>query len=247
MTFLASRNLLLLFGRSTPYANKVLNTAAANLIAYYPLNEKTGTTLIDRSSKGRNGTSTGFDLSGYAGIGDGNTAPLLDGVNDFGNIYSAGLAADFNGAAGTVSLWFRMASAGVWSDGITRRALNLQADANNRVLVQRSASANAFNGVYIAGGTTKTVSFTGVSSLDWMHFALTWNKPADQLIGYLNGVASTPQTGLGTFVGALASTVVLIGAGAQTPTFVSSGYLAHVALWSATLSASQISSLAQVN
>jgi hypothetical protein len=234
--------------KPTDYSRKVLSTASGNLIGYWMLDEVSGTTLRDRSNNGNNGVSTGFDLL-YPGIGDGRSCPNLDGVNDCGNIYSAGLAGVFNGAEGTVALWLRMASAGVWSDATARSAVTLRADSNNRVNIQKATGTNNMQIFYVANSVSKSASLAVGPGTGWFHMALTWSKAADQVKAYVNGVQTgTTLTGLGTWAGSLDSARVTLGAGASDVIVsVWSGNLAHVALWTTPLTAAQIANLAKVN
>jgi hypothetical protein len=234
-----------LLAKTADYSKKILATSYGNLIGYWPLAEVSGSTITDLSSRSHNGTATGFDLL-YPGIGDGRSCPNLDGVNDNGNIYSAGLASDFDGQEGAVSLWLRVSGVGVWSDATFRNSLTLRVDANNQLLVRKSTTNNILQGLYIAGGTTKTVNIT-TSSIGWLHLAITWSKSGDQVGVYLNGaLQGSLLTGLGTWAGSLASNSAVIGAVSTTPTNVWSGTIAHVALWTTPLSTAQIANLARL-
>lgn len=229
-----------LSGRQT-YAQKVLTIAPANLLAYWPLNEASGTQITDLSGSSRHGVYTGVDL---AQSQPPFICPLWDGVNDVGNVYSAGLAGAFNKDEGSAVLWYKVNSSGVLSDATARRLLSLRADASNVVALHRTTTNNQFTCTYSAGGTAKSVNITN-TSVAWQHVAITWSKAADQMIVYLNGTQTgATQTGLGVWAGALASTGCNIGALLSTPTQPWHGYLAHAALWSTPLSAPQILALA---
>ena len=85
---------------SMGYINKVLKPNSSigydpsSLVGFWPQNEKSGLVSIDHSGLGHHGAYQGVDL-GRAGVpGMGMTSPFYDGVNDFNNIYSAGLAND---------------------------------------------------------------------------------------------------------------------------------------------------------
>lgn len=221
------------------YTSKV---DALNPIAYWPLAEPSGTTIVDESGNGRNGAYTAVTL-GQAGIGDGRTSASFNGTTSYGNIHGASFAGAFNPAEGTAALWLKVSGAGVWTDGTTRRALSLRADASNLIQIQRPATNNLLQVLYNAGGTLEAPTIA-TSSLNWLHIAVTWSKSADQVKIYLNGAQSgATQTGLGIWVGALDSTLTNIGATAQ-PSTVWSGLLAHVAVWNTPLSAAQIATLA---
>lgn len=223
------------------YSDKVLSIQRANLLAYWKLAETSGTTIVDSSGNGRTGTYTGVDL-GQTGIGDGGTAPLWDGVNDYGNVYSAGLAGAFNGSEGTLLLWFRVSAAGVWTDATTRRLITLEINSSNRVTVGRSTTNNQLAFDYRAGGTIESVN-ASLSPTGWTCVALTWSKTTEEMKAYLNGVQSgSTQTALGVWVGTLPS--AYLGSSSAVPQTPWSGYLAHTALWSTALSAAEIARLA---
>jgi hypothetical protein len=200
--------------------------------------------ITDLSGNGRHGVYTGVDL-GQPGIGDGRTCPLWDGVNDYGNVYSAGLAGAFNTSEGTLALWLRAASAGVWTDATTRNIARFAVSVSNEVRIQREATNGVVSVRYTGGGTNKQVNISSLSGTGWYHVALSWSIAANELRGYLGGVQQgATQTGLGAWVGALTSTTTILGAFSTLPQFVWSGSIAHAALWSTPLSAADVARLA---
>lgn len=225
------------------YYRRVLSVRPANLIGYWPLWETSGTTIGDYSGNGRNGTYTGVDL-GQPGISR-YTAPLWDGTNDYGNIYSAGFAAAVGTAEGTMALWIKVSAVGVWSDAAQRRLFHMQADGSNRITIVRSTTNNRIDCSYIAGGTTKTIALTSLTSTDWIHIAMTWSVAGNAQTAYANGVSPGTNTGLGTWAGALSSTGCVLGSLNTTPAGVWSGSLAHAAVWNVALSAGEIAKLAR--
>lgn len=232
--------ILLLGGRRRPrYGEKVLAIERANLLAYWPLTETSGTTINDASGSGRNGTATGFSWADAAGPGVSmGSAPLLDGTNDYGNIHTASLAAAINGAEGGLFVWVKLANP---ADASNRVFANLFVDASNRIVLDQSA-ANTMRGRYIAGGTITTVTTT-VSNTAWFLLGLTWSKSAEQVKLYLNGAQTgATQTALGTWVGT--PFIAVLGASTTTPTLVHNGHLAHAVLWSKVLTPAQIAALA---
>jgi hypothetical protein len=233
-------------GATQTYTQKVLATQAANLIAYWPLNEAAGATADNaEGTAARDGTYTGVTL-GATGIGDGNTAASFDGTTSRCNIFTASLNTAFNNQEGTAAIWFQMSGAGVWTDGANRVLLVLQADASNRVLLRKSSANNQLDCFYTAGGTAKQVN-PATSTLAWAHLAITWSKSGDAVKVYLNGAQSgATQTGLGVWAGALNNAATVIGAATTTPTLVTSGSIAHAAVWTTPLSGAQIATLATV-
>lgn len=236
----------LLLNAQRTYAQKVLAIAPASLVSYLPLWEASGSTALDLSGHGYNGAYTGVDL-GQPGIGDGRTCPLYDGVNDLTNLYSAGLAGAFNGQEGTFAVWAKVRNIGVWTDGAYRTILNLKIDGNNQLEIYKEIASARISYFMRAGGVTLTPFVTGMSSIAFLHLALTWSKSANQVKAYLNGAqVDTTKTGLGTWAGALPPTGCYLGAETGGPATPWNGYLAHSAFWDTPLSAAQIAQLASL-
>lgn len=223
------------------YTQKV---KALSPIAYWPQAEASGTTIVDESGNGRNGTYTAVTLA-QPGIGDGRTTASFNGSTSWGNIFSTSLQSAFNNQEGSAGGWLKVSGPGVWTDAVARRMMLLQVDGNNRVILTRSATNNVINASYIAGGTTKNVNVTTNAELTWLHLFITWSKSADQVKVYYNGAQSgATQTGLGVWAGSLLSTATLLGAGSNAPTAVWSGLLGDWGIWATPLSAAQVASLA---
>lgn len=223
------------------YTAKVMDIDRASLIAYWRLNELSGTAADNiQGDPLRDGVYSGPTL-GQIGIGDGLTAPSFNGVSDTVNIYSASLAAAFSPMAGTLSIWVKVANAGVWTDGVGRNIVRLRSDATNEIIIARSTADGSVSLNYRAGGTLEQRTKAGLSTTDWFHLALTWDKAADEVKAYYNGVQEgTTSTGLGVWAGALASN------DCEISTVNYSGFLAHAALFNKALTAAQVLALATV-
>ena len=232
---------LLLMQRRRYFA-KVLSTRPT---AYWPLSETSGAVANDISGNGYHGAYTGVDLA-QPGIGDGRTAPYFDGANDYTNVYSAGLAAAFNGAEGTLLVWARVADAGVWTDGASRYMMNLYVNASNRIHIVKSSSNNLVAMLYRANGTSQQHSFSAFT-LSWLALALTWSAADDEVCGYANGVAAgVPLSGLGAWAGVLSASTTVIGAYSTTPTGVYLGWLGHAALWNRALTPTEVAEVSRL-
>lgn len=229
------------------YANRILGTEAASLIAYWPMWEASGTAADNyEGTAARDGAYTGVTL-GQDGIGDGNTCPHFDGINDYCNIQTASLAGVFSGVAGTVILWAKVTNVGVWTDASARYLLALIADANNRVYLTKSNANNSLAFQYRAGGTLQQITHA-TSTTSWFHMGFTWDKNAGatgELKAYYNGAQTdVTTTGLGVWAGALGTAA--IGCRVTVPADVFDGYIAHVAIWTKALTAAQMLALASV-
>ena len=121
---------------SIEYYKKVLSLAGSSINGYWPMWEGSGSVSEDISSQGNTGAYTGVEL-GQAGIGDGRSCPLFDGTNDFNNVYSAGLDADFSNAEGTLAICGKVSAAGVWTDAAIRNLFSLAADGANFIEMRK--------------------------------------------------------------------------------------------------------------
>lgn len=230
------------------YTEKALAIQTAHLLAYWRLNETSGT--VANNAQGvaaRNGTYSNVTL-GAAGVGDGNTAATFNGTTSNVNVYSASLASAFNGAEGTVAAWCKVSGAGVWTDGVLRRIATFLVNGSNYAVMFKHTANNTIRCDYSAGGTVETVSSTAVGgSLVFFSVAMTWSKAAEQMKVYINGAqVGTTQTALGVFAGTIPSTGARIGAAENAASNFWSGSLAHVALWDTPLSAAEVAALATV-
>jgi hypothetical protein len=180
------------------------------------------------------------------GIGDGNTAPMFDGTNDYVNAFTAALAAAFNESAGTLLHWIRLA-AGVWTDGTRRDSAFIQADANNYVFTGRDLANNLYRFYYTANAVPKNVNPVGLTTYDWVLCGLTWDAAVDEVKVYWNGVQTgATQNGLGVWNGG-ALTVAVIGATTVVPNNPFHGRISHVQLYDRALSGPTIAELASVS
>jgi hypothetical protein len=139
--------------------------------------------------------------------------------NSYGDIYSAALAAFFDGSQGTLGAFCKINNAAIWSDGnlniIVRigsaaefAALYLPANVDSLLLVYRAGGIGKSVTTNILGGTT-----------DWFNVAITWDKAADEVRPYINGTQVGPTlTGLGVYGGGLTATQTTVGADSITPT-----------------------------
>ena len=237
-------------GLGLGYKKKVGLIHPESLIAYYPLNEERGTAIRDHSLQANAGTSSAVSLANDTGP-DGLPAPLFDGSSSYIDIYSSALDSDFLETAGSASVWVRVRDNTQLTNTTRRGILALGADTSNIVYVERTTTANTFRLAYIAGGTTKSVSPTlyhdGTYEIPWVHLGITWSVSGDAVKVYLNGAQSgSTQSSLGTWSGALASTLCTIGSINTTPSSAWNGWIAHVAVWNSVLSADDMKRLGEM-
>lgn len=223
------------------YHERVLATQP---IAYWPLWEAAGTVAQCLVNPAQNGTYNS-DVSAWpvgTGIGDGNTAPGFDGVNDYVDILTAPYVAAFNGDEGTVHQWIRVDAAGTWTDGIRRVAWYCPVDGNNWALLDKSNANNQFRYFYSAGAVAESV-IRASNETGWHTIAMTWSKAADEFRAYWDGVQTgATQTVLGNWAGDLVE--AWIGALSGVPASAWHGQIAHSVVWDRALPVSTIANLA---
>lgn len=226
------------------YADKVLGTGP---IAYWPLWEANGTVARCLVNPAQNGTynSAVNTWPVGPGIGDGNTAPNFDGVNDYVNINTAAFIAAFDGQEGAVHFWAKVSAAGVWTDAAFRNHYELLADGQNYVRIVKSNVNNALNWRYRANNILESVDLVTGAPTTWMQLGISWSKTNDQVIAYYGGAQTGAiQVGLGAWAGALVTTI--IGASNAIPALVWSGQIAHFAVFDYPASAAIFADLATV-
>ena len=230
------------------YSARVKNTCSTNLVAYWQLNESSGATAADSSGNGYDAAYHNVTLD-QEGIGDGSGAPLFDGSTSYINAYSAGLAGAFNGAAGSLMIWFK-ASAGVWVDDTSRCLVNFIVDSYNHVSILKSNNTNRLYASYCAGAVTEQIDVQfDEDDTDWHFAVITWDSGADEVKFFLDAAQwGDTQTGLGVWEGTPAAQGCAIGSSIGVLAFaVWDGSLAHAALWDVALSAAEIDSLAKIS
>ena len=234
-------------GSLQSYSDKVLNTQNANLIAYWRLQEPSGTNADNyEGTAARDGTYTGVTL-GQTGIGDGLTVPLFDGANDFVDVFSSSLDTAFNLSEGSVILWMQVSGVGVWTDGALRYMLRFRVDGSNQLALLKRSQNNQVRLIREGANVIDQVDLGGQSDTDFVAWGFTWSEAADEVIAYKDGVqVGSTQTGLGASSGNLSSINTTIGSHTTTPAQVWDGQLGHVAIWDTPLSAAQMSTLATV-
>jgi hypothetical protein len=237
---------LLYGGGAATYADKVLGYSP---IAYWPLWEASGTAAVCQVNSAQNGTYSS-DVAGWppgTGIGDGNTAPFFDGTNDYVNIWSTVFRDAFDGNAGTLMVWGRVANVGVWTDGALRMSMILQADGNNFIQPSKNSTNNQFRFRNSFGGAfAAQLHNTTNTGFVCYHESWSWGGANTQIECYAAGANVGTLNPVGQWAGNLANTSTVIGAGSTTPTLQWHGWIGHVAVWDAILDITAIQDLATV-
>lgn len=235
------------FGAGATYQNLVLGADGLSPIAYFPMNEVSGTSLLNAAPSGDtlNGVYSNVILANTPGPGASmGNAPYFNGSDSYGNFLTAALTAGFNPSEGTFMVWVKVSDINVWTDGILRYFLTLYCNDNNRTYAMRSATDNSLQFRYTAGGTVKNlISAVVGGSLGWNFVALRWSKSQNRVRATINATTLTPATALGTWSGSL--TRAVIGAEKISPSVTSvwKGWLQAAGIWAAELSDDAIAAL----
>lgn len=227
------------------YSEFVAALAPSNLVALWPLSETSGSVANDISGGGFNGTYNANITLNAITFSDGTPVPLFDASTDVIALPSASLDTPFNGAAGTMAAWLKVRAASVWTDGVSRAPFSFGVDASNRIFFNKPTVNNRFDVFYIAGGTSKQSANTSFSPSRWFHIAITWDKAADQVKVFIDGVQVGPTfTGLGTFAGTIVNGFTAIGNFTQSGgAFFWDGYIKYPVLWNKALTPAEVAAL----
>lgn len=98
-------------------------------IAYWPLNDASGTAAVNLVDTALNGAYTGVDLAQAQAPF---VAPLF-GTGDYCNIYTTGLNTVLNRSEGSAVAWVKVAASGVWTDGADRKAFYIASASNQEI------------------------------------------------------------------------------------------------------------------
>jgi hypothetical protein len=228
-----------------PLSQLILTADPANLVAYWPLQEQSGSDALEVTATDANGAYAGsFTLSQPGPADYSRSVQFVGGRVSLAAAVSA-LDAPFDPALLTLLLCARIPAAATWTDGISRFAASFGVNSTNRVTLFKHSANNRFTFRYAAGGVTTDVDLNAVATLNWFQAAITVDTVADQMKAYFNGSqVGTTQTGLGVWAGALASGFTALADFSSAGNLPWSGYLAHIALWKSALPPAQVLRLA---
>ena len=225
------RKLLFLIVFAALLCSTNITKALDEPVAYYPMEEGSGTIVGDASGNGNDGTIVGT-LDWVQGAPDFGTG--LDFPSEAGNYVNCGT---FNPSGSddimTVTAWFKMETIGGWQC-IVGKAVEESA---GTVLWQLTVSTNGAVGAKIS--TTGFITITDNDTItegEWYHVALVKNGTDGEL--FLNGESvGDPQTDLGAFSEDGYEYPVMIGV---VRSFLFNGVIDEVAIFDAALSQEDI-------
>lgn len=228
-----------LIGSDVTIDSQALSTAPDNLLAYWPLNETSGSVARDLSGNNRHGAYGGAATVGGNTFIDGSPCVSVNGGHI--NIYSASLAAAFNAGSYSIAGWFKT-SLGNWPSG--DYICQLYVDASNHVNCTINAVYPLLSHLRRAAGSPSYANVDGYQTGEWVHVA----------IGYVQGTArrtwvngALEYSGAGsanTLSGSIASTTSCLGAANTSDTgTLTDGLLRGWGIWDTLLSDAQIAAI----
>lgn len=230
--------------RQAGYLGYILATRP---FACWPISEKTGSQIVDVVG-GFHGTNNNVTLNATT-FPDGSPAPLFTGSTSRIALPAVALDAPLDPTLGALGCWLKVREPAVWGDNTSRIPFSVGADVNNRIFVNKSDSffsPNRMSLSYRAGGTAE--NFTNAADYQpegWFHALLTWNKAADLVEFWRDGVLVGTSNSLGTWTGTLATAFTAIGnftsAGGGTTWW--DGYVKYATLWNRVPEPEEIASL----
>lgn len=228
-------------GVSVPpdYSTKFYETQASGLLAYWRLNELSGTSAAALPTTGYQATYTGMTLNSTTAPGGG-AAPSMDGVNDVLQLQTTYVRDNFNGTSGTVAVWVNPSTNGVvniaWFQGAATSA---------RMYIQANIADSSVAIVRQAGGVTDVrQAVTAVDLTTWFLAGMTWDESDDEIQAWIAGTTIMSTDGIGAWTNGDDTTGSAIGRNASSGVNDFEGEVAHVGLWSRTLSAADWADLA---
>lgn len=167
------------------YSDKVLDYSP---IAYWPLWETSGTVAQCLINSSQNGSYTS-DVSSWpvqSGIGDGNTAPYFDGINDWVNVFTPALAAVANPKEITIMIWVKPVT---WADIIRHEAFSFHnTDARFLFMYKVDGTANYFRARRRWDANNDLQDDAAAAGLNYICYVLRVSESANQVSLYKNGI-----------------------------------------------------------
>src|SRR4030042_2914565 len=168
----------------------ILTLFGPSLVAYYPLWETAGDTVVDLSPNNHFGMYKGDPALNSVTALCGNT-PGFDGLNDSADVFSTRLASAFNGDEGTAIIQLKI-RLGEWVDGKESIYLALRANSTNNIVFYKSAN-NQLHFAYTSNGIKQAATYDDLATDKWVTYAITWSKSNDRFLGYMAGESICPE------------------------------------------------------
>ena len=232
---------------STNYIEKVKRQQSSSWVGYWPLDETAGTAVYNvvepsvrpiTTTPHQNGTSvnlvrTSEDRSFLTP--DGGHCARFDGSTTYIDMVAALSSSAIS--PGTMAAWVAVPEANL--AGTTKMVVwYFAVDGNNVHSVEFDTTAYVFKAIHIGAASSKTSVATTKVYNDiwnkgtpvWHHLATTFTN-GGSLAFYVDGIAQTAATTIGTFAGTYNVANMCLGSDSTTISDAFNGYMAHF-VWS---------------
>ena len=235
-------------GRAVVPPTYTTSVLALNPLAYWPAAESNGIFLVNEQSAGvaREGFYSQVALNGTTAASGGAAGQWTPASNSVANVLSTSLIAAFNPSEITVSLWFKVRAAGVWSDAATRPLIILQANAGNIIRIRKTNTVNQIDMQWFANSVLTSITYASAAPTGWVHVALTASKSNNRARLYINGAQQGADATMGGTWNGGNLTLAAIGANTALGASAWDGYITDAAIFASELTAAQIVILATV-
>ncbi len=243
---------------STNYIEKVKRQQSSSWVGYWPLNEESGTVVYNlvtpsvtpiTTTPAQNGASVSLVRDNLARgflAPDGGKCARFDGSSSYIDMISA-LSSSAT-TTGTMAIWAAIPEENL--AGTTKMTLfAFAADGNNIIELSFDTTAQRLTAGHTGASTAKTS--TGLVYNDvwnkgtplWHHFAMTYTDGGTMQF-YVDAVAQTPATSLGTWSGSFATALMCLGSDHTTISDPFNGFLSHFVWSNAVFTADEVALLA---
>ena len=242
---------------STSYMEKVKRTQSSAFVGYWPLDEESGTTVFNAvapavwgtTTPESNGTSANLvrvpETAGFLAP-DGSKCAMFDGSTTYVDMISAKSSSATT--IGSMAIWAAIPQENLAAT--TKMVLfHFAVDGDYQIQLTFNATAYQMQAMHDANSektsTALVYNMMGPQLPQWHHYAMTF-ADGGTLRFYVDGVAQTAATSLGTWSGSFATALMCLGSDNTTISDAFKGWLAHFGWWSAELSAAEVKDLATI-
>ena len=245
---------------STNYIEKVKRMQSSSWVGYWPLNEESGTAVYNAvkpstwgtTTPEQNGTSVNLvrkpSTAGFLSP-DGGVCAQFDGSSTYINMGSA-LSSSAT-SIGSLGVWAAVPQANL-SAAVKMTLIYIAVSTSYEIELQCDTTAYRFTAEH-NGNSSKTSTSSLVYNVDggvpaqfpeWHQFGMDYYD-GGTLNFYVDGVAQTAATSLGTITGTLSATLMCLGSDSTTINNAYAGWLSHFVWSNAIFTADEWAELAE--
>lgn len=220
------------------YAGKYSTRHLDGLLAYWSMEEESGSFAEALPSSGYKGTYTGVTLNSTASPIDALGAPSFDGVNDRLRLNTTFFKDNFPFSSGTLSIWYKR------TDYTSLRPIyDFRTSATGSSFWLRQSSAGLISLRLSEATSFVTMNIATDVTTIWHNVTVSWDINTDIVTGYFDGTNqnSTSFPDFDDATSFYSSADFGNRAGITGPW---SGFLSHAALWNKVLDTSAVANIA---